>query len=453
MASESQPYERSTEEDGPYEGGGQEEENNNGKLSWKERRFLALLGLPAFGISLAYTAATTYLPVILNQISGATVTGIFIGIEGIFALFVPFLVGAWSDSLNTRIGGRMPFILAGAALAVPALIVMPFGRGSLAIIAVALVAFFIAYFVYYTPYYALFPDLVPGGERGRAQGAQGAFRSGGLLLMLVGGGLLLELWQPLPFLAGAIAIASVTALFFFGARRRLGGKEGGQEEDGGGQEEDDAGSGQANWKADWELVRDNGNIRVWMVANLMWEAAVGALRAFVVLYFTKGLGFSLVETAGALALVGVSAIVAAPLSGRLADRYGHRPVMLIAVLGFGLGLLIPLFTTNPYFLIGILPVAFAAVVLQTLPFSVLMRFLPEDEHHAAGASLFNVSRGVGIVIGAMLAGGAVDLLRGVGFLAFGQTSGFAAIFLVASAFLLASSPLLFKMNMTSWREA
>ena len=57
-------------------------DDDNGKLSWKERRFLALLGLPAFGISLAYTAATTYLPVIIERLSGPTGTGIIIGIEG-----------------------------------------------------------------------------------------------------------------------------------------------------------------------------------------------------------------------------------------------------------------------------------------------------------------------------------------------------------------------------------
>ena len=200
--------------------------NNNGKLSWKQRRLLILLGLPAFGISLAYTAATTYLPVILSQLSGPALTGMLIGAEGIFALFVPIIVGQWSDSLRTRLGGRMPFILAGTALAVPALVVMPFSRGSLVILAIALAAFFIAYFVYYTPYYALFPDLISGGIRGRSQGIQGAFRSGGMLAMLVGGGLLLDLWQPLPFLAGAATIVGVTALFFFGARDRIGWKEG-----------------------------------------------------------------------------------------------------------------------------------------------------------------------------------------------------------------------------------
>ena len=93
--------------------------------------------------------------------------------------------------------------------------------------------------------------------------------------------------------------------------------------------------------------------------------------------------------------MGAATIGAAPLSGRLADRYGHRPVLLWSTPFFGLGPLPPLFTTNHYFLARILPVAFAAVILITLPYLVLMGFLPEDEPHRAGAALFNSSRGFG----------------------------------------------------------
>lgn len=127
--------------------------------------------------------------------------------------------------------------------------------------------------------------------------------------------------------------------------------------------------------------------------------------------------------------------------------------MLVALWGFGLGLLPTLFTTNLYFLSTILPVAFAAVLLIKLPYSVLMGFLPEEEYHGIGASLFSASRGVGIVFGAIIAGITVEVLRGVDFLACDQTQGYAGIFAVASTFLLASTPLLFKMNIDSRRRA
>jgi MFS family permease len=157
-----------------------------------------------------------------------------------------------------------------------------------------------------------------------------------------------------------------------------------------------------------------------------------------------------------LALVGVVAIAAAPLSGTLADRFGHRPVMIASSVFFGLGLLPTLFITNEYWLIGIVPGAFAAVVLITLPYSVLMGFLHGGTHHGAGAALFSVSRGFGLMLGVVLAGVAVELLRGiddVGPFVFGETQGYAAIFPVVSVFLLASAPLLLRMNVDGRREA
>jgi MFS family permease len=296
-----------------------------------------------------------------------------------------------------------------------------------------LTLFFIAYFVYYSPYYALFPDLVPREEYGRSQGVQGGFRSVGMLLSLVGGGLLLHLWEPLPFLIAATAIVATTLVLFLSVRDKI-------------RQESEPGPEQINWTADLHLLCENRNIRLWMIANSLWEASIAALRAFIVLYFTRGLGLSLTGVSGALALVGGAAVVAAPLSGKLGDRYGHRPVMLVALWGFGLGLLPPLFTTNHYFIAGIVPVAFAAVVLMTLPYSVLMGLLPEEGHHGSGAAMFGFSRGVGVLVGPLLTGLAVELLKPVGLLVFDETQGYAAMFGVASALLLVSVPVLRRMK-------
>jgi Na+/melibiose symporter-like transporter len=43
------------------------------------------------------------------------VIGVLIGGEGLLALGLPVLVGAWSDRLRTRIGGRLPFVLVAAS--------------------------------------------------------------------------------------------------------------------------------------------------------------------------------------------------------------------------------------------------------------------------------------------------------------------------------------------------
>ncbi len=409
-------------------------ENRLGKAKYW---FLGILGLPAFGVAFAYTVVGTYLPVLLAELSGPAVTGILIGGEGVVALIVPVLVGGWSDSTSSSLGRRLPFVLGGAVLMVLALLGMPLGAGSLPWIAVLLTVFFLGYFGYYTPYYALFPDFVPDAIRGRSQGIQGGFRSAGLLLALVGGGFLLGLWRPLPFAAGAVAVVAVTVALCFGLRGKVGRKRGA-----------DQPSPASGWRTDIGLVRGNPAIGYWIAADALWEGAVAALKTFVVLYFTRGLGMSLRSTATSLALVGVAALVAAPVAGKLADRFGSRRIMQVAVWGFALGLTPTLVTTNTVFLAAIVPVAFAAVVLMTLPYTLLMRLLPERKAHGAGASLFGFAKGIGVLIGPLLAGLAITLLHRVPVGALRATAGYAGAFGVAMVLLLASIPLLRRIEPT-----
>lgn len=398
-------------------------------LRGDERRFLTALAFPALGIALAYTLVTTYLPVLIHDLSGPTVTGVLIGGEGLFALVVPMVVGGLSDQLRTRWGGRLPVVLAGAVLAVVALVLMPLAAGSLVWLGVALGLFFVGYFTYYTPYYALYPDLVPEEVRGRSQGFQGTLRSIGLLIALGGGGFLLALWRPLPFLTGAVAIVVVTIGLFLGVGGAL--RQG----------ETRPRSGSV-FAAGLRLLCSDPRIRSWCAANACWEGALAALRTFVVLYLTIGLGRSLTEAAAALALVGVGAVLAAPLSGKLADAYGRRRVMTLATWVFALGLIPTLLTTDLMFLVAVVPIAFAAVVLMTLPYAVLMDLLTSTGEHGAAAGIFGLSRGVGVIVGPLLAGIGAGALDRVDLLTFRATDGYSASFGVAALLLLASLPLL-----------
>jgi hypothetical protein len=69
-----------------------------------------------------------YLAICIELLSGPAVSGAMIGGEGFFALWASVLVGDGGISLRTRIGGRVPLILAATALALPALILMPLAR-------------------------------------------------------------------------------------------------------------------------------------------------------------------------------------------------------------------------------------------------------------------------------------------------------------------------------------
>jgi Na+/melibiose symporter-like transporter len=157
-------------------------------------------------MALAITTVTTYLPLLASTFAPSTiVTGLLIGAEGLIALFMPVLVGAWSDRLRTRIGGRLPFILGAAPVLAVAVAVLGFSA-SVGMAALVLAVFFAAYYVAYEPYRALYPDLVDDEVAGRAQSTQAIFRGAGTATALVGGGLLFSLGRPIPFVAAGVLL-------------------------------------------------------------------------------------------------------------------------------------------------------------------------------------------------------------------------------------------------------
>lgn len=397
-------------------------------LSLKEFQFLILLGLPALASSVAYSLVTIYLPIFIERLSGAAVTGFMIGGEGFFAIVVPFFIGGWSDSINTKFGKRMPFILVGGALILITISLMPFSINNIVFLAIELVVFFIGFYTYYAAYYAFYPDFVPKDESGRSQGVVGSFRALGMLLVLGGGGFMLAFWIPLPFLMVNVILIIVTTILYIGIRKKITTSENKKEKM------------EINWLAEWNILRDSRRIMLWFIANTFWESAIAVLKVFIVLYFTRGLDFTLTETSIALSLVGIAAVIGAPFAGKLADKYGHKPVILYSALFFAIGLLIPMFTRQTYFIAGILPVAFAAIILITLPYSLLMTFLPKHQYHGAGAALFVFSQGIGALIGPFVGGVAVELLKHSHFLFFEKTHGYVTIFLIASIFLFTSIP-------------
>src|SRR5690349_5272481 len=99
---------------------------NRRPMRRREKRVAALLGIPTLALALSTTTVTTYLPVAAKSVVGSTmVIGLIVGLEGLLALWLPLVVGAWSDRAR-RLGGRLPFLIAGA----PVLFVGLLGLGA-----------------------------------------------------------------------------------------------------------------------------------------------------------------------------------------------------------------------------------------------------------------------------------------------------------------------------------
>ena len=366
-------------------------------LQRSELRILAILGVPTFALALAITTVSTYLPVLAEDFSDSSIViGLLIGGEGLIALWLPLVVGSWSDRLRTPLGSRLPFILAATPALVVALAVLGF-VDSIAAAAIVVAVFFVGYFVAYEPYRALYPDLVEDDIAGRAQSSQAIFRGLGTFLALVGGGLLISVSDPLPFIAAAVIVAASLGAFCAAGVRHRRRERPVQEE---------AVSDVVRDVAD--LVRGNRELQAFLVANALWELALAALKTFVVLYVTKTLGLSLAGSSLAVGLAATIVLVGALVSGKLGDSLGRARVMRAALVVYGLGLFIPFVSTVPWIVALAAPlVAFGGGVTMSLPYALLMPMMPRGAHGAV-TGLYSLSRGVGTSLGPLLAGVAIQ---------------------------------------------
>jgi len=380
-----------------------------GESTTQIRPLLVLLALPTFGLALAISALTTFGPVILIKLAESpTVVGALIGGEGALALVVPIAAGTISDRLPpSPLGRRLPFVLLGAPLAAAALVLLPFSS-SIGIAAAAVLVFFVGYYIYYPPYRALYADLLPRRLYARAQAGQAIARGAGLGFALLLGGLLLGLWQPLPFLiaAGILALTTIALLPVFRLQSRCN-----------------------NATLPYEpaslrqILLKSPGLRVFSVVNALWEFSFAGLKSFIVLYVVRGLGLSAAVASAVIAVVAVAYIVGAPLAGWLADRYGLVRVLRLASLVYGVGLLIgALPHTLPPLLIGLPVVALAGAIVLTLPQALAFTLAPVGSEGAA-AGLQDFSRGVGVVLGPIAVGVAIGISEPL----FTSTHGYASM--------------------------
>jgi hypothetical protein len=115
---------------------------------------------------------------------------------------------------------------------------------------------------------------------------------------------------------------------------------------------------------------------------------------------------------------------------------------------YAIGLLPPLFFHSGWLIVAVVPAAFAAGVIMTLPYAEVMGLL-ESEHHGAAAGVFGFSRGVGTMLGPVLAGIAVTVLKGP----LASTQGYAAVFGVASVAVFVSLVCLGRLRRAERRQS
>src|SRR5205814_627310 len=393
------------------------------------RRLLWTLGSGAFGLAYSITTISVALPPLLHTFTDSgSLIGLAIGAEGLFALTLSPVVGPWSDSFHTPLARRRPFMLVGLGPMAFCLLLVPF-MPNLWTTSLLVLAFYFAYYLYEPPYRGLYPDVLPPSSYGRAQGVQHVLRGIALGVALVGGNFLLKVWEPAPFLTAAFVTSAACGLTILLVR-------------------EDGGHGRvfagfwAYIKQSWNIFWQEGDVRRFLLANSAWKGTFPAARSFVILYVIDGLHESKTVSGEILAAVAVGYVIAAIFAGRLGDRFGLARVIFFASFIYGSRYLVAGLAQqwHDWYFGLIIPVSVAGGTVMTLAWGLLYKIVPE-EHRGAVSGLATTTKGIGILVGAPIAGLAIDLARPY----FGATDGYQILWPICGLPILAAIPLLVRL--------
>ena len=85
-----------------------------------------IIGLGFFSISVVWQLYNAFMPLMLGEfIKSKALRGTIMGLDNLANIFLIALIGAWSDQIVSRMGKRLPFLVAGMPLAAVFLFVMP----------------------------------------------------------------------------------------------------------------------------------------------------------------------------------------------------------------------------------------------------------------------------------------------------------------------------------------
>jgi MFS family permease len=387
------------------------------------------------------TLIAALLPVLLAPHAPSTFwIGAVIASEGVFALALPYLAGALSDSAPSKWGGvfgrRGRMLVLGAPIMALALVLIAALDGFWRLSAAAVMYFF-ALHLYMGPLRALLTDATPEEDWGKIQGIMGATHVGGVGFGLVAGGLLYSIWEPLPFLVAAGLVLVLTGVTLLAARR-LGqtGVDGGKGGADDGDEEPNGAREQAVrefrfWR---ELAREP-QTRRFLMGNILWNAGVEGIRPYIFLFATVALGITVATASLAMAGFLAAAGLGSVLVGYFGDPWGRPRVLILGAVIAGVAMMPGLFIRDLLPLIIILiPAGFGAAALISLPYAVFEGMVgDEDVGRSTGA--FYMSVGMARVIAPLVVGAAIDLARG----AMPDTEGYPAMWPVAGALILAGA--------------
>ena len=303
-----------------------------------------LLGFGFFGVSILNALYNSYVPIFLHDRFGlpARIIGIFMALDNIAALFIQPTVGPWSDSVRTKIGRRMPFILIGVPISAVAFGLIPVA-GILPFFVACTTSFFLAMAFWRTPVVALMPDITPSEKRSQANGIINFMGGVGGIIAFLAGSAMYKINPGLPFWVGSGLVIVAALLVFFFIK----------------EPEEAVQSERYNIISSLIQVmkdKDKSAFRL-LFAIFFWFLGYSAIEAFFTLYSKNHLGISEADGSRLLGHLSLFFVLFAIPSGFIAGKFGRRRIISVGIV----------LMASTIFGISLTPVSMLTSVLANLP--------------------------------------------------------------------------------------
>jgi Na+/melibiose symporter-like transporter len=291
------------------------------------------IGLCYLAIAMMWTLYAAYVPVFLEADFGlrATAIGAVMMLDNLSALFIQPWIGARSDRLRSRLGRRLPIILAGMPFVALGFVLIPVAAqllGNLWGFILIVMVMLIAMAAIRVPLFALMPDFTAPERRSTANGIINLFGGMGTLIAALGLGMVYRINRAGPFwVASATLVVTVVLLVIL--IRKLAG-------------ESLSNAGASDSAPDslpsnaWYLLRDMlvenwRGIPLLLLAIFFYTFGFNAVETFFILY---GRSNFLIREDQALAILGVfflSYLFASVPAGIIGERRGRFRTMIVGL--------------------------------------------------------------------------------------------------------------------------
>ncbi len=290
------------------------------------------IGLAYFSAQMSVALYNAYLPIFYGAFVASNVLiGLIMIVDNIASLTLqPYFAGL-SDRVDTRIGRRTPFLLAGIPIAALFFVLIPRAQGFWPLLA-ATIMVNAGGAVFTSPSYALMPDTTPEPLRGRANGILNLMGGlGAVVTFFILSGLYRRS-RTLPFdVASALLVAALVVILLAIRERRVSVLY--RQDRNAAPASDDAAAGRILPAVRMMVRSRNRSLIFLMLGALTWVAAVNGVQNMFTRYGVRHLGL---DPSGATWLLGffaASFLLSAVPAGLIGDRIGRLRAIRLGVAG------------------------------------------------------------------------------------------------------------------------